>query len=135
MTRSPFYQFGYGIVTYFQFLKHIIKVYAVLSVLAVPIILVYFSAHGLFQDGIHVGKYSGGIISKSAYLTLGNLGFSGTKCYSQFNNLNAKQEIGCTVGYLANEYEHFGILPVSAANNFTIESTQNKPLHQSFCGD
>lgn len=70
MLQDPFNSYGFGIIAWFQLMKKLILTFFVLSLLAG--INMY-----IFSKGNALENESKGMI---AGLTMGNLGFSGSKC-------------------------------------------------------
>lgn len=70
--KDPYLKYGLGMQAYFQFQKDLIKLFCMLSVLAIPSIIIYNTSHGLttvYDDLTYfdVSSYS-------------NIGFPEAKC-------------------------------------------------------
>ena len=100
MRSDPFKSLGFGLNTYFETLASFIKLFAIFTVINMGVMLMYNSFDGM-------KSLSG--VSRTASLSIGNLGFSSSHCstvnYGVGNNI-----IGCPHGTVQHIYS-FGIEP------------------------
>lgn len=73
-STDPFKDFGFGIIAYFKLLTTLMKVYLVMSLLMI-VNLAIFRRGGAFDEES---------VRYAATLTLGNLGFSRSRCFIQY---------------------------------------------------
>jgi hypothetical protein len=66
--------YGFGIVAWFELLKTLIFIFAVLSLTSIILIVFYYQG-----DGIEMDKNLRGFLVKGS---MGNLGFVESKCYN-----------------------------------------------------
>lgn len=98
---DPLADLGFGFEAYFKMLNVMTIVFLVLTALFIPEMVMY---------------KNGGAISSGDFGTsvmLGNLGFAGAVCISDYATLQDQRTIGCGTGGLAALYS-YGIIPTNA---------------------
>ena len=116
--ENPYMSLGFGMVAYFGMLRALIFMFAIFTLIAVPIISVYASYSGLEQ---------GNNYSKTKY-SLGNLGFTEYLCKHIFIGNGGEFQFQCRTGTVGKFYKA-GILP---ANN-KVENVFGD--YMGFCAD
>jgi len=95
---DPIYYLGFGVVSYFDLIKTMIIVFSILSLANLPNLLIYQSYE----------NYEGDLVDRFyKEATLGNMGFSTTKCVTtsmETNNII----LSCKTGFIA-KITDFGI--------------------------
>ena len=78
--KKPFITFGYGISAYLTFLYNLILIFTILTILSIPIMLIYYDAGGYKAEftKFYVDRYTNGALGLTSKLTLGNFGYSHT---------------------------------------------------------
>eukprot|EP00347_Sterkiella_histriomuscorum_P015842 403355479 len=91
--QSEFSRYGLGMVLYFQFLKHIAIVFAIMAVLSIPAYIFYFSGNQSDTSNYTNLKYV------LAAFSLGNIGQSQTACNSAQIS-EGRINLFCSIGTL-----------------------------------
>jgi hypothetical protein len=121
-SKNIFDQYGSGIKAYFKFLRTLIGVYLVLSLMVAPIGYIYASHEGLYgMENYWITRFS-----------MGNLGFAETLCYNQLYQFKGNKQIRCRTGVLAQELTFSGLLPNT---NITSKKDSSKMIYHNFCGN
>ena len=105
--KDPLLQLGVGIYGYRSFLRHLIILFAILTVLSFPIIKIYQSGDGYSRQFC---EKDSGVLKWS----LGNMGFNSKRCAQQLLMSN-KIHMTCTYGYLSK------ILPNGLGINLSVD--------------
>lgn len=117
---DPFNGFGFGITAYFKMLRYLIFTYALMSVLAFGTIFLY--ANG---NTIQVENFKDAM----GFITLGNLGFSQSKCLMWYKDLDKDQTLRCSRGKISKVINR-GIVP--DISNFKFVNGTTVP--SDYCG-
>jgi hypothetical protein len=107
--------YGFGITSWFSLLLLLIKIYFVFACLGAGL-MYYYSTHGT--------ELTGPAYYKSSKYTLGNLGYSRSKCDMMYFDIEGEHTINCLKG----EFEpliFMGIVPKDLDDE----------LPQDYCGD
>ena len=112
--------FGFGIVSMFRLTRYLAFFYAVASLLSLVMIIINYTADGI---SLHVPS----VILAMVHMTLGNIGFSETRCNFNQVNLNQAVTYQCEKGVLS-EIQTYGLMP----HNRTILQQEGHKLN--FCG-
>ena len=103
--ENPYNELGFGFTAYFQMLRTFICVFVAFSVIMSPAMAIYGKTDGLVVA-------SNPRTTKARY-ELGNLGYSGASCISQYVELagqSGTRQLECLAGQLGELYA-FGVLP------------------------
>ena len=129
--ENPYNELGFGFTAYFGMLRTFICLFAAFTVIMSPLLIIYGTT-----DGIVIPSNAKTV--KARY-TLGNLGFSGATCISQYVALTeptmGTRELVCLQGSLGELKTNYGVLP-----NNLVDGDSDKPnsisfpLGYSFCG-
>ena len=118
---NPYNELGFGFTAYFGMLRTFICIFFTFTIIMTPLLVIYGTTDGLVME-------SNPRTSKARY-SLGNLGFSGSSCISQYVDLNTPtigtRELVCLQGSLGDLYS-YGVLP----NNF-IDGDESSPNYFS----
>ena len=127
--EDPYNDLGFGFTAYFGMLRTLICIFAVFTVIMSPLLTIYGTTDGLVVE-------SNAARTAKARYTLGNLGFSGASCISQYvelySEIQSARELVCLQGSLGELYA-YGVLP----NNFVDEDENDTNYFKSgyaFCG-
>lgn len=113
--ENPYNELGFGFTAYFGMLRTFICLFVLFSVIISPALFIYGRTEGLLVQS-NLKK-----TEKAKYM-LGNLGFSGATCISQYIELSAgPRELVCLQGTLGELYS-YGILPSNLANEENEDS-------------
>jgi len=96
---DPFQTYGFGLVAYRSTIKKLGWVFALFSIIALPIILTYNSGDAL----------SGGHASKYGWSTIGNLGYNTVQCKNSIMAMGIYQ-LQCPYGTME-DLKDFGVNP------------------------
>lgn len=113
--ENPYNELGFGFTAYFGMLRTFICLFVLFTVIISPALFIYGRTEGLLVQS-NLKK-----TEKAKYM-LGNLGFSGSTCISQYIELSAgPRELVCLQGTLGDLYS-YGILPSNFANEANEDS-------------
>ena len=128
--ENPYNELGFGFTAYFNMLQTFICIFLLFTVIMLPALYIYGRTDGLL--------IASNPKTAKAKWSLGNLGFSGSTCISQYVELSqGPREIVCLQGTLGEMYS-FGILP----SNFVNDANKDQPTNDNvafengyaFCG-
>jgi len=123
---DPFYLFGHGIKSYFLLLKALILIFALISLLFIPV-FVFYRKGGAFegQSGYALNSW-----------TLGNLGHAHGRCFHQFIEFDRLFTHKCSVGKIT-DLLFLGLIPSEdKAHENHEEAEEVETLHAyDYCGD
>ena len=105
--ENPFSIYGIGIMAQFNIMKHLIFIFAVLTLLLIPNIALY-SHHNAMK----------GLSNFLSLVTLGNFGFSSASCFSVTKEIGT-MTLFCNTGFFKNSISNstFGIA-TNLSNDF-----------------
>ena len=128
--ENPYNELGFGFTAYFNMLRTFIGLFLLFTVIMLPALYIYGRT-----DGLLIASNSK---TEKAKYSLGNLGFSGSTCISQYVELSlGPREIVCLQGTLGEMYS-YGILPSNFVNDANKDQPTNDKVHfedgYAFCG-
>ena len=95
--EDPFAFYGYGLVSYFDLLRVMIWTFFFLSIFNFPLMYIYGSHNNYSNEAID---------ATPKYISLGNLGFSTTKCIESGLSSNTIV-LKCDVGMISTIVDYF----------------------------
>ena len=126
--EDPYNELGFGFKAWFNMLWTFILLFSLFTIIMLPAMFIYGRTDGLYVES-NAAK-----TSKAKY-SVGNLGFSGSTCISQYVGLsNKNREIVCLQGAIGELYS-YGVLPNNFENKFSSETDKIEfEKGYAFCG-
>jgi hypothetical protein len=126
--ENPYNELGFGFTAYFNMLRTFVCIFVMFTLIMSPAMIIYGTT-----DGLTVASNAK---TQKAKWTLGNLGFSGATCVSQYATLTGSvgtRELACQAGTLG-ELIAWGVIPEDLDDNDdSIVGWKNNGF--SYCGN
>ena len=108
--KDPYLRLGFGMISYFNLLYSLICLFSLLTLLSIPSMLMFSTYHEL--DGVSNTRY--------AKYSLGNMGYSQTKCFQSILGANTLY-MECKTGTIT-EMKAFGLIPDREEEDVNLQS-------------
>ena len=117
---SPFMDYGFGIVAFFQLMRTLIYLYVFISIVGLFLMWLYTFGNAIEGD-------RNGFVTQ---VSMGNYGFTAYKCFTQYVNLRDTNHLSCTSGRSMSELKYSGIVP----DIDQLKTKEGKLVGNDYCG-